>query len=205
MFPQILRCFQSAILVLAILAPPAGAQLPEEDGFVAVGEYPWEGWYGPLADGLHGLRFGTGGFEVNATMREKGLRPSNARSGTLRFEGAVLGANAELVAEFTGSRPSSSDAELRAIQIRWLLRGLPQQGMRLFDQLDRMLAGRYGTPVLQEDDGMSDLESGSGARRRLYYGPEARAWLELEAQGRQRYALLIRLECPQLPKPEDAE
>jgi hypothetical protein len=202
MFPQIRRGFQHAILLLLIVVSVAGSQpLEDEDGFVGVGEYPWEGWNGPLGDGLYGLRFGTGGFEVNATMREKGLDPSHSRLGTLRFEGDVLGANAELLAEFTADRTIDPGSQLRAIQIRWLLRGLPQQGMRLFGQLDEMLALRYGNPVLAEDDGLAALENGGGAMRRLYYGPEARAWLELEAQGRQRYALLIRIECPQLPRP----
>lgn len=204
MFSQIPRCFQSAIVVVALTCSVSAAQAQEtDDGFVGVGEYPWEGWHGPLADGLHGLRFGTGGFEVNSTMREKGLEPSHARSHTLRFEGDVLGAPAELVAGFTTARPSASDAQLRAVQIRWLFRGLPQAGMRRFEQLDAMLAARYGEPVLVHDDGVNDLETGAGASRRLYYGPEARAWLELEALGRQRYALLIRLESPQLPMPEE--
>jgi hypothetical protein len=51
---------------------------------------------------------------------------------------------------------------------------------------------------------MQNLDSGDGQLQRLYYGPQARAWLEFAAIRRQEYLLTIRIECPQLPKPEDA-
>ncbi len=200
MFSQIRPRFQLAILILLLCAGPvAGAQ--DEDGFESVGDYPWVGWFGPLSDGLHGLRFGTGGFEVNRVMKEKGLTAIRARSYTLRFEGDVLGATGELIAGFTAKRPSASAAALRVIQIRWIFRGRPQRGLGLFEKLDGLLASRYGKPVLHRDDGISHLETGAGSYQRLYYGPEAQAWLEYAALGGQEFALLIRLECPQLPDP----
>jgi hypothetical protein len=207
MFSQIRPRIQLAILILLLCARPAvGTQdeagSPDEDGFASVGGYPWVGWFGPLSDGLHGMRFGTGGFEVNRVMKEKGLAASQARPYTLRFEGKVLGEMAELVAGFTTQRPSASAASLRVIQIRWVFRGLPQRGLKLFGRLDGLLASRYGTPVLSREDGISDLETGAGKYQRLYYGPEARAWVELAALGGQEYALIIRTECPQLPDPE---
>jgi hypothetical protein len=201
MFSQIRPRIQLAILILLLCVGPAtGAQ--DETGFESAGDFPWVGWFGPLSDGLHGLRFGTGGFEVNRVMKEKGLSSIHARSYTLRFEGEVLGAMAELIAGFTTERPSASAASLRAIQIRWIFRGRPQRGFGLFERLDGLLASRYGKPVLSQEDGISDLENGSGAFQRLYYGPEVQAWLEYTALGGQEFALLIRMECPQLPDPE---
>jgi hypothetical protein len=201
MFSQIRYRFQLAILIL-ILCVGSATGVQDEDGFESVGDFPWVGWNGPLSDGLHGLRFGTGGFEVNRVMKEKGLASTRARSYTLRFEGEVLGASAELIAGFTAERPSASAASLRAIQIRWIFRGRPQRGFGFFENLDGMLMSRYGKPVLHEDDALSDLENGSGTFQRLYYGPQVQAWLEYAALGFQEYALLIRLECPQLPDPE---
>jgi hypothetical protein len=202
MFSQI-RSLCHFGLVILLVAAPALAQ-DDEDGFVSVGDYPWVGFYGPLSDGLHGLRFGMGGFEVNRILREKGMEPANARPYTLRFEGQVLGQPAEVVAEFDQSSPASPGANLRVVQIRWDFRGLPQNGFRYFSRLDEMLASRYGKPVLVKDDGMQNLDTGNGRLQRLYYGPQARAWLEYQALRRQEYVLMIRIECPQLPKPEDA-
>lgn len=206
MFSQNRSRIQLAILILILCAgPAAGTQdevvPPDDEGFASVGNYPWVGWYGPLSDGLHGLRFGTGGFEVNRVMKEKGLLGSRARPYMLRFEGKILGAQGELIASFTTPRPSNSAASLRVIQIRWVLRGLPQPGLKLFGKLDEMLASRYGKPVLHREDGIHKLENGAGKHQRLYYGPEAQAWLELAALGGQEFALIIRMECPQLPDP----
>lgn len=204
MFSQIRPRFQLAILILVLCVVPAtGAQ--DEDGFQSVGDYPWVGWFGPLSDGLHGLRFGTGGFEVNRVMKEKGLIAMRARPYTLRFEGEVLGTTAEVIAEFTAKRPSARVAALRVIQIRWIFRGRPQRGLGVFESLDGMLASRYGKPVLHREDGLSDLETDAGVYQRLYYGPEAQAWLEYAALGGQEFALLIRMKCPQLPDPEDQD
>jgi hypothetical protein len=189
-------------MVIFLLCSPALAQ--EDDGFVSVGDYPWVDFQGPLSDGLHGLRFGMGGFEVNQILREKELQPANARPYTLRYAGEILGENAELIAEFDEERPSRTGANLRVVQIRWEFRGLPQNGFRYFTRLDEMLASRYGKPVLVRDEGMQNLDSGDGQLQRLYYGPQARAWLEFAAIRRQEYLLTIRIECPQLPKPEDA-
>jgi hypothetical protein len=209
MFSQIRLRIQLAILMVILLLGASSAPgtqdeaaSPDEEGFASVGDYPWVGWFGPLSDGLHGLRFGTGGFEVNRVMKEKGLSGSPARPYTLRFEGDVLGEMAELIGGFTTQRPSASAASLRVIQIRWVFRGLPQRGMKLFGKLDGMLASRYGEPVVSREDGLSDLETGAGRYQRLYYGREVRAWLELAALGGQQYALIIRMECPQLPDPE---
>jgi hypothetical protein len=203
MFSQILTRGQFAILILLLAAvPAAGQELEDEDGFISVGDYPWVGYVGPLSDGLHGLRFGMGGFEVNRIMREKGLEPANARPHTLRFEGSVLGHPAELITEFTRERAIDPLAELRVVQIRWNFQGLPQQGFSFFEKLDEMLATRYGKPVLKKDEGMQNLDSGDGRLQRLYYGPQAQAWLEYSAIRRQEYALMIRIECPQLPKPD---
>ena len=190
-------------MVMLIVSVPVAAQ-DDEAGFDSVGDYPWVGFQGPLSDGLHGLRFGMGGFEVNRVLREKELEPANARPYTLRFEGEVLGQPAEIIAEFDQSRPSTPGASLRVVQIRWDFRGLPQNGFRYFNRLDELLASRYGRPVLEKDDGMANLDTGSGRLQRLYYGPQARAWLEYVAIRRQEYALMIRIECPQLPKPDDA-
>lgn len=201
MFSQIRSLIYSG-MVIFLVASPALAQ--DEDGFVSVDDYPWIGFVGPLSDGLHGLRFGMGGFEVNRIMRDKGLEPATARPYTLRFEGDVLGEGAEIIAEFDRSSPSSSGANLRVVQIRWNFEGLPQKGFRFFNRLDEMLASRYGTPVLKKDDGMANLDTGSGRLQRMYYGQQARAWLEYVAIRRQEFALMIRIECPQLPKPEDA-
>lgn len=203
MFPQILRPFQFAILVLVLATSVAVAQDDTDDGFVSVGEYPWEGWNGPLADGIYDLRFGTGGFEVTAAMRARGLEPASARPHTLRFEGEILDTPAEVLTEFTGSQPSASDAQLRVIQVRWGLRGLPQKGARLFREIEQELEARYGRPVLKRDDGLAALENGSGSLQRLYYGPEARTWLELSALGRQRYTLVVRMESPQLEERDE--
>ena len=190
-------------MVIFLVASPALAQ-DDDDGFVSVGDYPWIGFVGPLSDGLHGLRFGMGGYEVLRILREKGLEPATARPYTLRFEGEVLGEDAEIIAEFDRERPSSPGASLRVVQIRWNFRGLPQNGFRYFTRLDEMLASRYGKPVLEKDDGMANLDTGSGRLQRMYYGQQARAWLEYVAIRRQEFALMIRIECPQLPKPEDA-
>jgi hypothetical protein len=189
-------------IVILLISGPVTAQ--EEDGFVSVGDYPWVGFVGPLSDGLHGLRFGMDGFQVNRILRDKQLEPANARPYTLRFEGDVLGESAEIVAEFDRDRPSTPGANLRVVQIRWDFRGLPQNGLRYFTRLNDMLASRYGAPVLEKDDGMANLDTASGRLQRLYYGPQARAWLEYVAIRRQEYLLMIRIECPQLPKPEDA-
>ena len=128
MIPQIRPRIQLAILILLLCVGPATAA-PDEDGFESVGDFPWIGWVGPLADGLHGLRFGTGGFEVNRVMKEKGLKSIRARPYMLRFEGEVLGEMAELIAGFTTQRPSASSSSLRVIQIRWIFRGRPQHGL----------------------------------------------------------------------------
>jgi hypothetical protein len=202
MFSQI-RTLGYLWMALLLLAAPAVAQ-DDEDGFRSVGDYPWVDFHGPLSDGLHGLRFGMDGFAVNRILREKGLEPANARPYTLRFTGDVLGQAAELVAEFDAENPSRSGASLRVVQIRWIFRGLPQQGFRYFTRLDEMLATRYGKPVMQKDEGMQNLDAGEGQLQRLYYGPQAQAWLEYAAIRRQEFALMIRIECPQLPKPEGA-
>ena len=206
MFSQILVRGQFAMLIFLLVASPGAAQdMDDEGGFIPVGDYPWVGFVGPLSDGLHGLRFGMGGFEVNRIMREKDLEPANARPYTLRFWGDVMGQPAELIAEFTDERPSHPGASLRVVQIRWNFRGLPQQGFNYFQKLDEMLASRYGRPVLKVDDGMQNLDTGDGRLQRLYYGTQAQAWLEYSAIRRQEFALMIRIECPQLPKPEDTQ
>jgi len=200
MFAHSPACFQILFVIALLLPVGATAQTPSDDGgFASVGDFPWVGWHGPLSDGLHGLRFGTTGFMVNRVMREKGLEPSNARPYTLRFGGKVLGEQAELLVSFTTAKPSAPNTQLRAVQIRWVLRGLLAQSLDLFGRLDSMLSDRYGTAVHSRQDAVADLEAGSGNYQRLYYGPEATAWLELAAQGHLQYALLIRIECPQLP------
>ena len=200
MVSHIARRIQFLILVAVLAAQPAPAQ--DDDGFRSAGDFPWVGWVGPLSDGLHGLRFGMTGFEANRVMREKGLEPANARPFTLRFEGDVLGRPAELMSEFTTSRPSDPGTSLRVVQIRWRFRGLPGPVVTHFGKLERMLASRYGTPVLSEEDGLNALEAGSGTYKRLYYGPQAKAWLELSTIRIQEFAVLIRIECPQLPAPK---
>lgn len=205
MFPHLRARIQFLILAALLLPATTFAQLEDEDGFRSVGDFPWVGWYGPISDGLHGLRFGTDGFEVNRVMREKGLQPSHARDYTLRFGGDVLGEPAEIVTWFTTERPSAPGSALRVVQIRWVMRGLPSQSMKLFGRLDAMLLARYGDPVHAKDEPVSKLENGAGRTERLYYGTSARAWLELSGQASQEYALLIRIECPQLPDPEEDE
>ena len=202
MVSQIRPLFYFGIVIL-LCAASASAQEGDR-GFVSVGDYPWIGFQGPLSDGLHGLRFGMDGFEVNRILREKGLEPANARPYTLRFEGQVLGQAAELIAEFDEEQASSPGASLRVVQIRWNFQGLPQGGFRYFTRLNEMLASRYGNPVMEKDAGMQNLDSGQGRLQRLYYGPQAQAWLEYMAIQRQEYVLMIRIECPQIPKPEDA-
>jgi hypothetical protein len=205
MFSQILRFGQCALLILLIVAPATAQDMSQDDeGFVSVGDYPWVDWVGPLSDGLHGCRFGMTGFEVNRILQEKGLKSANARPYTLRFQGHVLGQTAEVIAEFTKAGPSRPGSSLRVMQIRWDFRGLPQHGYSYFQRLEEMLGSRYGTPVLEKDAGVVNLDSGQGTLQRLYYGQQARAWLEFKAIRRQEYVLLIRIECPQLPKPEDA-
>jgi hypothetical protein len=206
MFAQIFRSFQFRVAMAALLpAVLAAPVLAQDDGFLAAGDYPWIGWYGPVADGLYGLRFGTGAFEVSEKMEAKGLRTSHPRPYTLRFEGRILGEQGGLVAEFTTARPGAKESRLRAVQIRWILRGLPKGPLKLFDSLDQMLHQRYGEPVDSRQDGPAALENGRGVYHRLFYGPEARALLELEALGQLEYSLVIRIECPQLPDPREQE
>ncbi len=160
---------------------------------------PWEGWYGPPADGLIGLRFGMDRFVVLRTMADRDdLESRAARDGQLRFEGRFLGATAEVLLDFTEPSTGDRTGRLRRIQVQWRLFGLPNRPLSLYDRLDGLLAARYGGPVSEHDDGYAALDSGDGVVRRMYVGPEARAQVQIEAYRPQRYWVILALESPQL-------
>ena len=60
------------------------------------------------------------------------------------------------------------------------------------------MARRYGEPVLSEDDGFAALDTGDGLVRKVYFGREARAQVELQAYRPERYYLVLALVNPQL-------
>lgn len=201
-------------LVGALAGPVAYAQAPDGDPFEVLDDHgapdpsqPWIGWYGPFGDGLLGLRFGMDRFVALRLMRDRGLDSRPAREGELRFEGEFLGETAEVGLEFTRTRfddagdpidDGIANGQLRRIQVTWQLLGLPHKPLRLFERLDGLLAARYGTPVLEEDDGFTALDVGDGLVRKVYFGREVRAQVELRAYRPKRYYLVLALENPQL-------
>mgnify|MGYP006277772871 CR=1 FL=1 len=199
------------LLVAAALVagphPPAWAQdAVSDDPYDVLDEtgapdprQTWEGWYGPPADGLIGLRFGMDRFVVLRTMADRDdLESRAARDGQLRFEGRFLGETAEVLLDFTEPSDVDRTGRLRRIQVQWRLFGLPNRPLSLYDRLDGLLAARYGDPVSEHDDGYAALDSGDGLVRRMYVGPEARAQVQIEAYRSQRYWVILALESPQL-------
>lgn len=159
---------------------------------------PWVGWYGPLDDGLLGLRFGMDRFEVGRRMRERGLEGQASRPGTQRFEGALLGSTGEVLTEFRPDAQAPNGERLSRVQISWRIDGVPNRAVDLFERLDAMLESRYGEPLLSTEDGYAALDSGWGEFRRGYVGPQAKALLVVEAIRSQRFRVVISLESPQL-------
>lgn len=209
----------AACLVFFGPAPSAQGQTTTDDPFDVLDEsgapdprQPWIGWYGPFSDGLIGLRFGMDRFVALRLLRDRGLEGRPAREGLLRFEGEFLGETAEVSLEFTRTQfddagdpidDGIANGQLRRIQVTWQLLGLPHKPLRLFERLDGLLTARYGEPVLAEDDGFTALDVGDGLVRKVYFGREARAQLELQAYRPHRYYLVLALENPQLsPEPQ---
>lgn len=214
-FGRTSRAVVAAGLALALSAASGQATEPSDDPFDVLEQdagapdpqRPWIGWYGPFTDGLVDLRFGMDRFTALRVARDRGLDGQPARDGELRFEGEFLGERAELRLTFTMPETDDDGApiddgirrgQLRRIQITWSLFGLPHKPLKLFEQLDGLMAKRYGEPVLSEDDGFSALDVGDGVVRSVYFGREARAQVEVQAYRPERYYVVIALENPQL-------
>ena len=205
-----------AVLVAFVLvaATATGVRAEDDDPFDVIDELsgpdpqrPWVDWYAPFTDGLIDLRFGMDRFVVLRLLRERGLEGQPARDGELRFEGELLGEQAEVRLEFSRTRYDDAGVpiddgikvgQLRRIQVTWQLLGLPHKPLRLFERLDGLMARRYGEPVLSEDDGFAALDTGDGLVRKVYFGREARAQVELQAYRPERYYLVLALVNPQL-------
>ncbi|HKK70678.1 MAG TPA: hypothetical protein VKA86_05625 [Candidatus Krumholzibacteria bacterium] len=204
--PRLVSCVLFAVLAVGGATPATPQDRGPGDPYDVLDDtgapdprQPWEGWYGPLADGLIGLRFGMDRFVVLRTMADReDLESSAARDGQLRFEGRFLGQAAEVLLDFTEPTPGDHTGRLHRIQVQWRLFGLPSRPLRLYEQLDGLLAARYGDPVSEHDDGFAALDSGDGLVRRVYVGPEARAQVQIEAYRSQRYWVILALESPQL-------
>jgi len=161
----------------------------------AVAQDPWEGWVGPPADGIWGLRFGMDRATVDATLVARGLQEAHARAGTMRHIGRENGRTLEVLTLFDADARGD---RLYRIQVRWDdMDGSPERAQRFFDAWDEWLSGRYGGPLFRTDGG-SDLLTGSGASLRLYQGTEMQAILELKAPRPGRLDLTLLLDYPQL-------
>lgn len=161
----------------------------------AVAQDPWEGWVGPPADGLWGLRFGMDRVTVDARLQEIGLRQAHARTGTMRHAGHLEDRSLEVVTLY---HEDARGERLYRIQVRWDdLQGPPEKSIRLFDRWDQWLQERYGWPLLESGAG-SGLLTGSGASLRLYQGPEMQAILELKSPRPGRIDMALILDHPQL-------
>ena len=197
-----------AIAVMGVrsgTAQEAGPVFDEQGDYVGprafdtpVDAQPWVGWHGPIDDGLLGLRFGMDRFATARSLRERGLEGQHSRSQTQLFGGQVLGHSGEVLTEFRPDTQAPTGERLSRIQIMWRIDGLPNRAMALFERLDGLLASRYGTPLLAEEDGYAALDNGWGSFQRGYVGPQAKAYLVVEAIRNQRFRVVLSLESPQL-------
>ncbi len=163
---------------------------------------PWEGWYGPFADGAFGLRFGMDRATVARIADEHAWKVLASRDRTLRYEARVAGLKGEVLLLFLDD--GGADGRLREIRVSWTLDGLPQRPWRLYQRLVELLEKRYGEAVaVQEEDGRQSLDTGRGIFRRLYYGEETKALVELRAVRPEHFLLVYRLENPQLEPESD--
>ena len=193
------------LAVASIFVLPGGA-VAQDDVFDEVfggspaidPDQPWIGWHGPFVDGLIGLRFGMDRVSALRVARDRDLISRAARDGQMRFEGEFLGEPAEVLLDFTEADDPGASGHLHRIRVQWNLFGLPQRPLALFGRLDGMLASRYGDPVRTQDDGFTALDRGDGLVRKLYFGPETRAQVDLQAYRPQRYYVILALENPQL-------
>jgi hypothetical protein len=165
----------------------------------APGGGPWQGWYGPPADGIYGIRFGMDRLAVDEVVRGLGLQERPGRPTSLRYEGRLEGRSVELVCDFLDAAADRARSPLYRIQLLWRdISGGTRGPLTLFSRLDARLAGRYGDPRLRRNSTEGKLSTAEGIYLRIYEDVEVHAQLELRAQAPERYYVRLELDYPQL-------